>query len=144
MFIIFLVSIIWIILTNQYGVESYIILFFLDLGLVLIKAKLSTENTYPLKKNLILTFFFSFFISFYSAFKITIMMLFGRLYRGIYEVHIEDVSRMDQFFLSTSITIVPNTIYLDRIGDAFLIHKLAANEKEAHVPEKILFLTDTQ
>jgi len=57
---------------------------------------------------------------------------------------VEDVSRMDQFFLSTSITIVPNTIYLDRIGDVFLIHKLASNEKKAHIPEKIPFLSDGQ
>lgn len=141
MFTIFLVSVLWLSLTFQYGYESYLILIILDLCLFLIKKKLIAADQYPLKKQFILTFFFSFLSSFFSAFVITFMMLFKKLHRGIYEVYVKDISRMDQFFLSTSITIVPNTIYLDRIGDVLIIHKLASTEKEAHKPEKIYFLS---
>src|SRR6056297_2669868 len=144
MFIIFLVSVIWITLTFQYGFESYIILFFLDFSLFLVRRKLWSEKKYLFKKIFISTFLFSFIGSFAYAFVIIYMLLFQKIHRGIYELVVEDVSRMDQFFLSTSITIVPNTIYLDRIGDVFLIHKLASNEKEAHVAEKVYFLSDKQ
>jgi len=140
MFTIFLVSVLWLSLTYQYGFESYLILLILDVCLFIIKKKLILVDQYALKKKFILTFFFSFLSSFYSAFVIIFMMLFQKLHRGIYEVFVEDISRLDQFFLSTSITIVPNTIYLDRIGDVFIIHKLASTEKEAHEPDKVYFL----
>jgi len=141
MFTIFLVSVLWISLTYQYGFESYLILIILDICLFFINKKLITNKQSLSRKRLILTFVFSFFNSFISAFKVIFTMLFRKMHRGIYEVVVEDISRMDQFFLSTSITIVPNTIYLDRIGDAFLIHKVASSKKEAHEPEEIYFLS---
>ena len=141
MFTIFLVSVIWISLTYRYGFESYIILIIMDICLFFINKKLITDNQTLYRKRLILTFIFSFLSSFISAFIVIFTMFFRKMHRGIYEVVVEDISRMDQFFLSTSITIVPNTIYLDRIGDAFLIHKVASNKKEAHEPDKIYFLS---
>lgn len=140
MFIIFLVSVLWLSLTYQYSHGSYIILFVLDICIFLMQRKLITDEKYGYRKRLIFTFLFSFFGSFASAFKVSFLLLFQKIHRGIYEVIVEDVSRLDQFFLSTSITIVPNTIYLDRIGDAFLIHKIASCEKEAHKPDKLYFL----
>ncbi|MFW6248150.1 MAG: Na+/H+ antiporter subunit E [Bacteroidota bacterium] len=141
MFTIFLISVLWLSLTYQYGFESFFILVVLDFCLFLANKKLVVGDKYPFKRRLILTFIFSFFVAFLSSFRITFMLLFQKLHRGIFEIVLEDVSRLDQFFLSTSITIVPNTIYLDRIGNAFLIHKLASTEKEAHETEKIFFLT---
>ncbi|MDN5358964.1 MAG: hypothetical protein PWQ84_27 [Thermotogaceae bacterium] len=140
MFIIFLVSVLWLSLTYQYGYESYIILLILDICIFLIQRKLIIAEKYDYKKRMIFTFLFSFFSSFISAFQVTFLLLFQKIHRGIYEVVVEDVSRLDQFFLSTSITIVPNTLYLDRIGDTFLIHKIASYEKEAHKPDKLIFL----
>ena len=139
MFTIFLVSVLWLSLTYQYGFESYIILLFLDICIFLIQRKLITDEKYDYRKRLIFTFLFSFFSSFVSAFQVTFLLLFQKIHRGIYDVILEDISRLDQFFLSTSVTIVPNTIYLDRIGDAFLIHKIASCEKKAHKPDKLIF-----
>jgi len=140
MFVLFLVSFFWIALTYQYGLEALLILLFLDIGLMIVIKKIMTKSKLCFRKGLILFFIFSFFSSFFSAFKITFMMVFQKTFRGIYEFVVEDMSNLDQFFLSTAITIVPNTIYLDRIGNAMLIHKIASDEQEAHSPEKLYFL----
>ena len=144
MFTIFLVSVLWLSLTYQYGYESFIILLILDLCLFFIQKKFVKDEKYVYRKQFVFTFIISFFGSFVSAFKVTFLLLFQKIHRGVYEMVVQDISRLDQFFLSTSITIIPNTIYLDRIGDAFLIHKIASCEKEAHNLDKIIFLKKTK
>ncbi|HPE40855.1 MAG TPA: Na+/H+ antiporter subunit E [Bacteroidales bacterium] len=140
MFVLLLVSVFWIALTYQYGLEAYLILFCFDALLLIVIKKIVAKSKFNFRKVLVLFFILSFFSSFFSAFKITFMMIFQKTFRGIYELVLEDMSNIDQFFLSTAITIVPNTIYLDRIGNALLIHKIASDEQEAHEPEKLYFL----
>src|SRR6056297_2212626 len=124
MFTIFLISVLWLSLTYRYGLESVAILVLLDAIICFVYRKLRTDDRFHFRKRLVFTFMISFLIAFITSFKVIIMWFFRKIHRGIYEVTVEDTSRLDQFFLSTSVTIVPDTIYLDRIGDVFLIHKI--------------------
>ncbi len=138
--IIILVSLLWMTLTYEYGIESFIVLFFLNVFFFIIRKRFSLSFRYKINFRLILTFVASFFASFLYSFKLSLMVVLGNIHRGIYEINLEDVSSVDLFFLSTSITIIPNTIYLGRVADNYIVHKIASNKVEAHTAESIYFL----
>jgi multisubunit Na+/H+ antiporter MnhE subunit len=134
-----LVTLIWLSLTYRYGVESLYILIFIDAFVLFLLRRFPNGKKLTLKPVYLAGFAVSFFQSFYQSIRILYFLLRRKLFRGLYEVKVGEISRLDLFFLSMGITIVPNTIYIDRFGDILLVHKLDCTEKAAHEAEPVLF-----
>ncbi|GEM_PF-2235141 len=139
MWTVLMVTIIWFSLTFKFGIESLYPLIVIDIFIYFLSRKFSDKKSGSLQFRYLAGFIVSFFQSFYQSIRILYFLLRGRLFRGIYETKVGEISRLDLFFLSMGITIVPNTIYIDRFGDVLLVHKIDQTEKAAHKAEPVLF-----
>jgi multisubunit Na+/H+ antiporter MnhE subunit len=139
MWAILLVTLIWFSLTYKFGIESLYFIIFVDIAVLFLQRKFSVKKKTTFNVSFLVGFFVSVFISFYQSLRILYFLLTGKLHRGMYEVKVGEISRLDLFFISMGITIVPNTIYIDKFGDILLVHKIDRDEKAAHKPDSILF-----
>ncbi len=139
MWTVLIVTIIWLSLTYKYGIQSLYFLIIIDVFMLFLSRKFSGNGKSSLRIRYLTGFIVSFFQSFYQSVRILFFLLSGKLSRGVYEIKIGKLSRIDLFFLSMGITIVPNTIYIDKFGDVLLVHKIDKTEKAAHKPEPVLF-----
>jgi len=136
---------IWFFLSQNFQMESIILLLIvLPLVLFLYK-KLAIKTSGKIGFMNIFYFIINVFFSFFVSFQIFFMSIRNKVYRGIFELELDSVSDIDLFFLSCTITIVPDTLFLSKSHNnpKIYVHKISSSQKTAHQKSKILFRSKT-
>jgi len=139
MFTIFFITLIWFLISYELRLESLIVFAIFSPFIFYLYTKLSIKTPYKLNLLVILSFLLSVIISV----PVTVLLLVQsgrrRVYRGIYEIEVGDISDLDLFVLSCNITVIPNTIFIIRSEEKVIVHKIAPNEEKAHSKDKLIF-----
>ncbi len=127
-------ALIWLLLTYKFGIVSFFFLLLLLFVMGTIKSSVVNDvQKKPFKRAFFGFFIMSVFKSAVYSFLMVFYSLTGKVYRGIYEQEIHFDTQTGLFFFACGVTIVPDTIYLGRISNSVIIHKVASSEKKAHM-----------
>ncbi len=139
MYILFLIFFFWFMIFNNSKPETFVVFIIFAPLIFFLYKKLKIESAYRFDILVVLSFFVSAVVSLPVAISLIIPSVKRNIYRGIYELEVGEMSEWDLFFMSCSITIVPNTIYIVRSGKSVFVHKIASDQKKAHEKDKLIF-----